>query len=104
MDKNGVEQSRLKNSFIAVLSHSVCCGIMLCYIVIFSNLMLTAANEQLALNYLACLSVGITLMNLGYAGYCHFHPSEKPHSPLVALLYMLFYGLVWLFYRPFKKR
>lgn len=104
MKNINAQQSQLKNRFMALLSHGVWCVLMLCHIAYFWNLMDTASNEALKIRYLGCLSVGIALMNLGYAGYCHFHPSKKPHSPWSALVHTLFYGVVFLLYQPTKKR
>ena len=98
------QQSILKSRLIALLSHGVFCVLTLCHTAYFWNLMDTASNEALKIRYLGFLSVGITLMNLGYIGYCQSHPSKKPHSPWSALLHTLFYGVVFLLYRPTKKR
>lgn len=86
----------MSNKFSAVLAHAVSMGTLFSYIAVLGNLILNAPNDQIALHYLIYLSVGISLMNFGYAAYLHFHPSKSPHSAKSALLYTLFYGGLYI--------
>lgn len=86
----------LKQQLHSGLCHSIPMLIAAFFAFMMLSWAFSTVDDQQLVQSITYLSLGSTHFILSYAAYHHYHPKKQPHSVRAALMYTLFYGVVFI--------